>query len=140
MSKKRKIPIWIYLFGAISIVTSIVGIYGGYIDGSFFYSEFPEIAWKNNLVKHLAGMWASKNLAIVIIMLYAFLKKDMKSLAFIFLFKFISDTPDILFVNTTYREGVSASWTTNIVSWLILALPSLLSFIHLNKSKSFSDE
>lgn len=136
MNKNQKIPVWVYVFGGLSILTSLVGIYGGYIDGSFFYNEFPITEWNNNLVKHLAGMWASKNLALVLIMIYAFFKKDVKVLAFIFLFKFISDTPDILYVNTQFREGSAASWMTNILSWFILALPSLLSFIYLNKSIS----
>ncbi len=128
-ASNRKIPLWIYLFGLITIASSVVGIYGGYVDGTTFYSEFSADNWQNNLVKHLAGMWASKNVAIVVAMLYGFIKKDLRWLAAIFLFKFICDTPDILYVNTSFREGQAGSLMTNLLTWVILALPGLLATI-----------
>ena len=59
----NKIPIWIIAYAVFQILTSFVGIYGGYLDVSSFYgSFFPDANWSDPLIKHLAGVWGSKNL------------------------------------------------------------------------------
>ncbi len=132
VKKIDKTPWWIYLILAISILSSLVGLYGGYFNGTVFYSEFDESAWKNNLVMHLAGMWASKNLGIIIILIFAFIKKHNQALAYLFLFKFITDTIDILIINTLYREGAAGELLPNLISWLILGLTSLITYRFFN--------
>ncbi len=133
MSTNKKIPVWIYIFAVISILSSAVGVYGGYVDASFFYPEFASADWGSGLIKHLGGMWASKNLAIILILVYGLIKKDFRWLAAIFLFKGISDTVDILYVNTSFREGSAGGFLPNLLNWLILALPGLLAGIYLLK-------
>ena len=88
-------------------------------------------------MKHLAGMWASKNLAFIIVLLYSLIRKKYQWLAAIFLFKFISDTVDILYVNMYFREGPAASLMNNLMSWVLLALPSAIAVYYLsNRNKS----
>ena len=133
----HKIPWWIYLFAVLSVLSSLVGIYSGYIDASGFYSEFDAVNWEAKHIKHLSGMWASKNVALVLALLYGFFKKDFRWLAAIFLFKFICDTIDIFYVNIMFREGSAGSVVTNLINWIILALPGLVATVYLlNKSKT----
>jgi hypothetical protein len=129
---KKRLPIWLYLFILICLLSSAVGVYGGYFNGQFFYAEFSADLWNENLVKHLAGMWASKNLAFIIVLLYSLIRKKYQWLAAIFLFKFISDTVDILYVNIYFREGPAASVMNNLMSWALLALPSAIAVYYLS--------
>ena len=59
MANNRTIPIWVYIYAAISLLSSLIGVYGGYIDGTGFYSEFSPELWQLPIVNHLAGMWFS---------------------------------------------------------------------------------
>ncbi|MEM8861532.1 MAG: hypothetical protein AAGD96_24680 [Chloroflexota bacterium] len=120
-SESRAIPIWIMVYAAVQILTSIVGIYGGYVDLAFFYSQFPNADFVDPLVKHLGAVWASKNVATVLVMIYAIVRKHPQILATAFLLKGIADTIDILYSNTAFLP--ESSFVVNLVTWLILGLP-----------------
>ncbi|MEO0472894.1 MAG: hypothetical protein AAF206_24975 [Bacteroidota bacterium] len=136
--KTQKIPWWVWVFAVISILSSVAGLYGGYINGAFFYTEFPLENWQNPLVKHLAGMWASKNLGLIVVFLIGLFQRDGKWLAVVFLFKFLTDSIDILYVNPAFQEGAAGGVTSNLISWLILALPGALAAWYFLRPQSSS--
>lgn len=131
----RKIPLWIMAYAGIQMLTSFVGIYGGYIDPSSFYSGFPDANWSDPLIKHLAGVWGSKNLGIVIVMLYSIIRSHPRVLGTVFLLKFIADTVDILYTNTAFMPGTGL--VTNLITWLILGLPQGIAAYILFKRSGF---
>jgi len=96
---ETKIPLWIVLYAGLQALTAVVGIYGGYIDPSFFYTQFPDANFADPLILHLAAVWGSKNLATVLVMLYSIVRKRPQMLATVLLLKFIADTVDILLRN-----------------------------------------
>ena len=124
MSEERKIPLWIIIYAGLQILTSLVGIYGGYIDPSSFYAAFTDVDWGDPLIRHLAGVWGSKNLGIVLVALYAIIRRHPRILGTIFLMKFIADTVDILYTNTAFMPD--SLFLTNLVTWLILGLPQAI--------------
>ena len=115
---KRKIPIWIVVF------TAAVGLYGGYIDPSFFYTQFPNANFDDPLIRHLAGVWGSKNLATILVMLFGLIRRHPRVLGTAFLLKGIADTVDILYTNSAYMP--QSNLITEIVTWLIVGLPQLV--------------
>ena len=124
MTNAHKIPIWISIYAGIQILTSIVGIVGGYVDPSFFYTQFPNADFNDNLVRHLAGVWGSKNLGIVVVAVWAMVRRHPRVLGSVFAMKFIADTVDILYTNNAFLPD--ASIIQNIISWLILGLPQAI--------------
>ncbi len=121
VDSSTKIPIWIIIYTVVQILSSFVGIYGGYIDPSIFYSGFEGVDWTLAHIRHLAGMWASKNVGIVAVMLWGLIGRHPRILAAIFAFKFISDTIDILAINTRYMPETTLIQT--LVSYVILGAP-----------------
>lgn len=120
----RKIPIWIIIYALLQMLTSVVGIYGGYIDPAFFYAQFPNADFADPLIRHLAGVWGSKNLAIVLVMLFGIIRRHPQGLGTIFLLKGIADTVDILYTNTAFMPGSTLMMA--LITWLILGLPQLV--------------
>ncbi len=131
---KTKFPWWIYVILVITILTSLVGVFGGYVDGTKFYAEFSADLWSQKLVKHLAGMWASKNVGIIAVIVFCLVKNYRQGLAMMFLFKFISDTIDILFINVLYRDGDAAGIVSNIITWVILGGASFIAYLYFDKN------
>lgn len=124
IKSKRLIPLWIIIYAAIQILTSVVGIYGGYFDPSFFYgAQFPTADY-NDLVRHLAGVWGSKNLGIVIVMILAIVQRWPRLLGGLFLMKGIQDTIDILYTNNAFYPEPAI--LQSIITWLILGLPQFI--------------
>ncbi|MEM7029039.1 MAG: hypothetical protein AAF629_05560 [Chloroflexota bacterium] len=120
----NKIPIWITLYAILQLFTAFVGLYGGHFDPSFFYTQFPNANFNDPLIRHLAGVWGSKNLANILVMVYALVRRHPRILATAFLFKGIADTVDILYTNYAYMPG--SSFGVEVVTWLIVGLPQLV--------------
>ncbi|MEM7344674.1 MAG: hypothetical protein AAF485_10555 [Chloroflexota bacterium] len=121
---QRQIPIWIMVYAVLQLFTAFVGLYGGYIDPSFFYTQFPDANFNDPLIRHLAGVWGSKNLATILIMVYSLIRQHPRILGTAFLAKGIADTVDILYTNSAFLpdSGLGAG----IITWLIVGLPSLI--------------
>lgn len=120
----RKIPIWIIAYALLQLFTAFVGLYGGHIDPSFFYTQFPDANFNDPLILHLAGVWGSKNLATILVMVYALVRQHPRILGTAFLLKGIADTVDILYTNSAYLP--ESSFGVGIITWLILGLPQLI--------------
>ena len=118
----RASPLWIYVFSALLVLSSLVGIYGGYENPGVLLVEFEGANWSDPHVKMLAGYWGSKNLGFCVVFLFALLTKRLPWLVALFAFRFISDTTDMLILTPLYRE---AGPIEIILPFLILGLPSL---------------
>ncbi len=123
---KRLIPIWVYLFSALLVLSSLVGIYGGYVNPGVLLTEYADADWSQGHVKMLAGYWGSKNLGFCLVFLPALLMKRLSWLVPLFLFRFISDGTDMLILTPLYRE---AGLLEIVLPFLILGAPSLLAAI-----------
>ena len=122
MENERKIPLWIVIYAIIQALTSVVGVYGGYIDLSFFYAaQFPDANFTDNLVKHLGGVWASKNVGIIVVMAWALIQRYPRVLGTVFAMKFIQDTIDILYTNNVFYPEPNI--LQSVITWLLLGLP-----------------
>ncbi len=118
-----KIPLWIYIFSAVLFLSSLVGIYGGYVNPSVLLAEYSGVDWSSPHIKMLAGYWGSKNLGFCAVFLFAILTKRVAWLVPLFLFRFISDGTDMLILTPIYRE---AGMLEIVLPFLILGLPSLV--------------
>lgn len=134
MTESVTMPKWIIGYAILQILTSLVGIYSGYIAPAFFYSQFPDMDFSNPLIMHLAGVWGSKNVGIVIVMIWGLIRKYPSVLGTTFFLKFIADTIDILYTNTMYLP--ESGFLMNLVTWLILGLPqAFAAYVLFKKSR-----
>lgn len=116
------IPLWIYIFSVLLFLSSLVGIYGGYVNPGVLLAEYSGVDWSLPHIKMLAGYWGSKNLGFCAVFLFAILTRRIAWLVPLFLFRFISDGTDMLILTPLYRE---AGVTEIVLPFLILGLPSL---------------
>ncbi len=124
MESNYKIPIWIIVYAVLQLFTAFIGLYGGYVDPSFFYTQFPNANFNDPLIRHLAGVWGSKNLATILVMLFGIIRRHPQVLGTAFLLKGIADTVDILYTNSAFMPG--SGLVTEIITWLIVGLPQLI--------------
>ncbi len=122
-SPTRVIPIWIYIFSSLLFLSSLVGIYGGYVNPGVLLAEYSGVDWSPPHIKMLAGYWGSKNLGFCAVFLFAILTKRIAWLVPLFLFRFISDGTDMLILTPLYRD---AAVPEIVLPFLILGLPSLV--------------
>lgn len=120
----RMIPIWIMVYAVLQLFTAAVGLYGGHFDPAFFYTQFPDANFEDPLIRHLAGVWGSKNLATIIVMIFALVRQHPRMLGAVFLLKGIADTVDILYTNYAFMP--ESSMMTEVITWLIVGLPQLI--------------
>lgn len=132
-STQRTIPIWVYVFSALLFLSSLVGIYGGYINPGVLLAEYTDADWSAPHVRMLAGYWGSKNVAFCVIFIFALLTKRVAWLVPLFAFRFISDGIDMLVMTPLYRE---AGALEIVLPFLVLGLPSLLAAIVLHSRTS----
>ena len=117
------IPIWIYVFSALLFLSSLVGVFGGYVNPGVLLAEYTEADWTAPHVRMLAGYWGSKNVAFCVIFIFALVTKRVPWLVPLFAFRFISDGIDMLVMTPLYRD---AGITEIVLPFLVLGLPSLL--------------
>ncbi|MEM9343222.1 MAG: hypothetical protein AAGA87_09265 [Pseudomonadota bacterium] len=125
----RLIPLWIYGFSALLFLSSLVGIYGGYVNPGVLLAEYAGADWSAPHTRMLAGFWGSKNLAFCIVFVFALLTKRVAWLVPLFAFRFISDGTDMLVLTPLYRE---ASLVEIVLPFLVLGLPSLFAALVLH--------
>lgn len=114
-------------------LSSLVGIYGGYVNPGVLLAEYTDVDWSLPYLKMLAGYWGSKNLGFSVVFIIAIFTKRFTWLVPLFLFRFVSDGTDMLILTPMYREVETAEI---IVPFLILGLPSLIAAYVLLKRQS----
>lgn len=120
---------WIWIYGAITIAGCTVGILFGLGNFEMFYREaIAGLDTTHPVVAHLGGMWASKNIAYVALLIGGFAFRKAWVLAPIFAMKFVNDTVDMFLVGPMHLDQ---PFGQIFLGWLILGLPSALAAWHL---------
>lgn len=120
---------WIWLYGAITIAGSAVGILSGLGQFGMFYRDALEgLDIAHPVVAHLGGLWASKNIGYIAALIAGFALRKPWILAPIFGMKFVNDTIDMFIFGPRHLDQ---SIVQILPGWLILGLPSALAAYHL---------
>ena len=128
-AEQMQIHWWIWLYGAITIAGSAVGILSGLGQFSIFYGDAVEgLDTAHPVVAHLGGLWASKNIGYVAVLVVGFALRKPWILAPIFGMKFVNDTIDMFVFGPRHLDQ---SAIEIVPGWLILGLPSALAAYHL---------
>ncbi len=131
MAPNMKIHWWIWIYGAITIAGSTVGILSGLGRFEMFYGEaLAGLDTEHPVIAHLGGMWASKNIGYVAALLIGFALRKAWILAPIFGMKFINDTVDMFLIGPQHLDQPMGQV---VMGWLVLGLPSALAAWHLVK-------
>lgn len=128
-AERMRIHWWIWIYGAITIAGSAVGILSGLGQFELFYGAVLDgVDVTHPVVAHLGGMWAAKNIGYVAALAVGFAWRQPWVLAPIFGMKFINDTVDMFIIGPLHLDQ---SLVQIIPGWLILGLPSALASYHL---------
>lgn len=120
---------WIWVYGAITIAGSAVGILSGLGNFGMFYGDAIDgLDTSHPVVAHLGGMWASKNIGYVAALAAGFALRKAWVLAPIFAMKFVNDTVDMFIIGP---QHLAQPFGQIVLGWLILGLPSALAAWHL---------
>ena len=128
-AENMKVHWWIWIYGALTILGSSVGVMSGFGQFELFYAAAVEnLDTTHPVVAHLGGMWATKNIAYIVAILAGFIFQKPMILATVFGMKFVNDTIDMFFIGPAHLDQ---DVTQILIGWLILGLPSALAAFHL---------
>ncbi len=131
IAPNMRIHWWVWVYGAITIAGGMVGILSGLGNFEMFYGEALEgLDTGHPVVAHLGGMWASKNIGYVALLVVGFAARTAWVLAPIFAMKFVNDTVDMFGIGPLHLDQ---PLDQIVVGWLILGLPSALAAWHLTR-------
>ena len=128
-ARGMRIHWWIWIYGAVTIAGSAVGILSGLGRFDMFYGEaLAGLDTAHPVVAHLGGMWASKNIGYLAALVFGFAIRAPWFLAPIFAMKFVNDTVDMFIIGPQHLDQPTGQI---VMGWLILGLPSALAGLHL---------
>lgn len=102
MNSQLTIPRWIYMYSGFLILTAIVGGYAGYVDPYVFFGAFREYGINMNELPHsfLNGLWASRNLAAMTVLIIGLVSKRSELMMAVFMYRFFTEFQDIFYLGT----------------------------------------
>ena len=108
MSNHIKLPIWIKIYSGFLIVTAIMGTYSGYIDPYVFFPDFRDfgINMSELPMSFLNGLWGTRNLAGLIVLLVGLLAKRPQVVMAVFAYRFLVELQDIAIPTIYPQAGV----------------------------------
>ena len=122
MSNSIKIPLWIKIYSGVLILTATVGTYSGYIDPYVFFPEFRNfnIDMTELPMSFLNGLWGTRNLAGLIVLLIGLLAKRPQVVMAVFAFRFLVELQDIAILATFYNPLGTPAWAYIVGTFLFI--------------------
>ena len=135
MGTDKKIHVVIVIYAIIIILVNLVGVFFGFGDTSRVagFLNDPDIDLSHRVIRYLFGNIAAGNLATIVLMAVAVIRRNRVVLATMFTFGFITATISTLILANAYGVG---SVSRNIIRWVVLGLPQLIAAIVLLKGNT----
>lgn len=92
------VPLWIRLYALFLIVTGLTGAYAGYFDPTVFFANF-QADYDSFPHTFLNGLWGTRNLSAVVVLVVGLLLKDARILFAAYLYRFLTEVQDIFILS-----------------------------------------
>jgi|GEM_PF-5126694 len=98
MNTHLKIPGWIYACAAVVIVSGLMGFYAGIFNPGLFFGFMPNMDWEANQLPFLNGLWGTRNLSMVLVMIAGIALRNPYIMFAIFLARTLTEIQDMFFL------------------------------------------
>ena len=128
-----KIHLWIWLYGLIIIVASVLAVFAPDISVESMFDDGSEMVADAGLdepaINQLISRYASGSLTFVLLLIGAFVSRSPIMLATLFGFHFIDGTIDAFGIKLLELEFSAIG--AGVPDWVIFSLPSIIAIWHL---------
>ena len=93
-----KIPVPVYFFAAIVIISGLMGGYAGLVNPGLFFNFMADTDWSANNLPFLNGLWGTRNLSLVLMMVVGVMLKQPAIMFTIFAARSLTEIQDMFFL------------------------------------------
>ena len=98
MNNKINIPAWIYVCAAVVIISGCMGFYAGAFNPGLFFNFLPNMNWDADPLPFLNGLWGTRNLSMVLVMILGVVLRNPVIMFSIFLARTLTEIQDMFFL------------------------------------------
>ena len=107
-----KIPPLVYVCAVIVVISGLMGFYAGIFNPGLFFGLMTDVDWQANNLPFLNGLWGTRNLSLVLVMIVGIALRNPVIMFTIFLVRSLTEIQDMFFLapNTldpALMEGVA---------------------------------